>query len=159
DGVLNDPKLIAAAFDLVRDKLGDGSSAPKNGFYPELSNMVTGAGWLAAGPGYRREFSDGRVLVDGSAALSWHLYKMAQGRVELPKLADGRLLVGAQGMWQDETQVNYFGLGFDRRRSVPVPVPDTRRRRIRDVQAGEFSGDQRRVRMVGAPERWRARRH
>jgi hypothetical protein len=38
---------------------------------------------------------------------------MAQGRVELPKLADGRLLVGAQGMWQDETQVNYFGLGSD----------------------------------------------
>jgi hypothetical protein len=111
DGVLNDPKLITAVIDLARDKLGDGQGASKDGFYPELSNMVTGAGWLAVGPGYRRLFSDGRVLVDGSAALSWHMYKMAQGRVELPKLADGRLVVGAQGMWQDETQVNYFGLG------------------------------------------------
>jgi hypothetical protein len=111
DGVLNDPKLITAALDLAREKLGDGGGAPKNGLYLELSNMVTGAGWVAAGPGYRRVFSDGRVLIDGSAALSWHLYKMAQGRVELPKLADDRLVVGAQGMWQDETQVNYFGLG------------------------------------------------
>jgi len=111
DGVLNDPKLITAAIDLARDKLGDGQGASKDGFYPELSNMVTGAGWVAVGPGYRRLFSDGRVLVDGSAALSWHMYKMAQGRLELPKLADGRLVVGAQGMWQDETQVNYFGLG------------------------------------------------
>jgi hypothetical protein len=97
DGVLNDPKLITAVIDLARDKLGDGQGASKDGFYPELSNMVTGAGWVAVGPGYRRLFSDGRVLVDGSAALSWHMYKMAQGRVELPKLADGRLVVGAQG--------------------------------------------------------------
>jgi Omp85 superfamily domain len=110
-GVLNDPKLLTAALDLARDKLGDGQGEPKNGWYPELSNMVTGAGWVAAGPGYRRLSSDGRVLFDASAALSWHLYKMVQGRVELPKLADGHLVVGVQGMWQDETQVNYFGLG------------------------------------------------
>jgi len=113
DGVLNDPKVLTSALDLARDKLGDGQGEPKNGWYPEVSNIVTGAGWVAAGPGYRRLFSDGRVLFDASAAISWHLYKMAQGRVELPKLADGRLAVGVQGMWQDETQVNYFGLGSD----------------------------------------------
>jgi hypothetical protein len=111
EALLKDPKLITAAIDLARDKLGDGQGEPKNGWYPELSNMVTGAGWVAAGPGYRHLFSDGRVLFDASAALSWHLYKMAQGRVELPKLADDHLVVGVQGMWQDETQVNYFGLG------------------------------------------------
>jgi Omp85 superfamily domain len=110
-GVLNDPKLLTAALDIARDKLGDGQGEPKNGWYPEVSNMVTGAGWVAAGPGYRRLFSNDRVLFDSSAALSWHLYKMAQGRVELPKLADDHLVVGVQGMWQDETQVNYFGLG------------------------------------------------
>ena len=81
-----------------------------------------------------------------SAALSWHLYKMAQGRVELPKLADDHLVLGVQGMWQDETQVNYFGLGsrFDRGRQKPVPVPDARRRRLRDLSADEFGGAQRR---------------
>jgi surface antigen Omp85-like protein len=112
-GLLKEPKLIVSAIDLARDKFGDGTGTPKSGFYPELSNMVTGAGWLAIGPGYRQFLSNGRVFIDGSAALSWHLYKMAQGRIELPTLADSHLVVGAQGMWQDETQVNYFGLGSD----------------------------------------------
>jgi hypothetical protein len=111
EALLKDPKLITAAIDLARDKLGDDQGEPNNGWYPELSNMVTGAGWVSAGPGYRRLFSDGRVLFDASTALSWHLYKMAQGRVELPRLADDHLVVGVQGMWQDDTQVNYFGLG------------------------------------------------
>ena len=75
--------------------------------------MISGAGWLSVGPGYRHYFSDNRILIDGSAAVSWRLYKMAQGRFELPKLASDHLIVGAQGMWQDDTQVNYFGNGPD----------------------------------------------
>jgi hypothetical protein len=40
--------------------------------------MVTGAGWISAGPGYRRHFFDGHAFVDASTAISWRAYKMAQ---------------------------------------------------------------------------------
>jgi hypothetical protein len=84
---------------------------PKNGFYPELSNMPTGSGWISAGPGYRRSLFGGRALLDGSAALSWRSYKMAQARFELPRLAEGRVTAGSQVRWQDLTQVTFFGEG------------------------------------------------
>jgi hypothetical protein len=105
--------LITHWIDFVTDRFGDGTHETKSGFYPELSNMISGAGWLSAGPGYRQYFSDDRILIDGSAAVSWHLYKMAQGRVELPALANDHLVLGTQAMWQDATQVNYFGVGPD----------------------------------------------
>jgi hypothetical protein len=50
-------------------------------------------------------------MFETSAALSWRLYKMGQARVEGQNLAGGHLLIGSQFMWQDETQVNYFGIG------------------------------------------------
>jgi outer membrane protein assembly factor BamA len=56
---------------------------------------------------------DRQLFVDGSAAVSWHLYKMVQGTIEAPSLANDRVTVGVQGMWQDQTQVNYFGVGAD----------------------------------------------
>jgi len=112
-GFLSEPHMIKKSVDFVTSKFGDGNDEPKSGFYPELSNMITGAGWLAAGPGYRHYFSNDRILLDGSAAASWHFYKMVQGKFELPKLANDRLIVGVQGMWQDQTQVSYFGSGPD----------------------------------------------
>jgi hypothetical protein len=75
--------------------------------------MNTGAGWLSLGPGYRQYFMNDQMFVDGSGAVSWHLYKMVQGRIEAPSLADDHLTVGAQVMWQDQTQVDYFGRGPD----------------------------------------------
>ena len=48
-----------------------------------------------------------------SAVASWNLYKAAQGRFELPHVADDRLSLGAQVMYQDLLHVNYFGLGND----------------------------------------------
>jgi hypothetical protein len=83
----------------------------KNGLYPELSNMPTGAGWISAGPGYRHWFFGDRLLVDGSAAISWRSYKMAQARFELPALVRSRLVLGSQVRWQDLTQITYFGNG------------------------------------------------
>jgi Omp85 superfamily domain len=110
DGFLAEPHAITRSINFVTG-FSDSTDAPKSGFYPEFSNMIAGADFLSAGPGYRHYFADDRVLVDGSAAVSWHLYKMAQGRVEMPKLAAEHLLLGAQAMWQDATQVNYFGVG------------------------------------------------
>jgi hypothetical protein len=110
-GLMSEPGFLSSAIAFVNGKVGDQTSAPKSGFYPELSNMITGSGWVSVGPGYRHYFSDDRAFFDTSAAVSWRLYKMMQARFELPKLADGHLAVGTQGMWQDDTQVNYFGVG------------------------------------------------
>jgi len=99
---------------MITDKIGDGTGQPKSGFYPEVSNMTTGAGWLSIGPGYRRYFhSDDSLLIDASAAVSWHLYTMGQARIERSQLANDHLAIGLQTMWQDATQVNFFGVGPD----------------------------------------------
>ena len=111
--LFEEPSLVIGAIDFATSRIGERTGAPKNGFYPELSNMVTGSGWISLGPGYRRYFSNDRAFFDTSGALSWHLYKMAQARVEFQQLAGGHLTLGAQGMWQDDTQVNYFGIGSD----------------------------------------------
>jgi outer membrane protein assembly factor BamA len=75
--------------------------------------MVTGAGWISAGPGYRQHFLDGHLFFDGSAAISWRAYKDAQARIELTGLARNRATLGFQVHWEDLTQVNYFGIGAD----------------------------------------------
>ncbi len=75
--------------------------------------MITGSGWVSLGPGYRRYFADDRAMFDTSAAVSWRLYKMGQARLEAQQLANGHLLLGTQFMWQDNTQVNFFGIGPD----------------------------------------------
>ena len=113
-GLLPEPRLLTKAIGYAEKRLGDSEDGEvKNGFYPELSNMVTGAGWISAGPGYRHWLFHDQALFDASAAISWRLYKMAQVRLEMPKLAEGRVVVGSQLRWQDLTQVNYFGEGSD----------------------------------------------
>jgi hypothetical protein len=89
------------------------NGGPHDGFYPEFGNTITGSGWISAGPGYRHEILNGRARLNASAAVSWKFYKMAQARFELPHLAHDRLLIGAQTLYQDMLQVNYFGLGND----------------------------------------------
>ena len=75
--------------------------------------MISGAGWISAGPAYRWSLFDGRAFADVSATVSWRAYLKANAVFELPLLADGRLAAGVQALWQDSTQVNYFGLGPD----------------------------------------------
>jgi len=110
-GILTEPRLLTSAFEYAIDKFGDGSGT-KKGWYPEVSNMITGSGFVSLGPGYRHWFND-KTFLDGSAALSWHFYKMAQVRFEARDLAHDHFTVGAQVMFQDNTQVNYFGIGPD----------------------------------------------
>jgi hypothetical protein len=110
--IFAEPYFIARSIDAASRLIGDGSDI-KNGFYPEMSNMPTGAGWISAGPGYRHWFFGDQMLIDGSAAISWRAYKMAQARFELPQLARSRLAVGTQVRWQDLTQVTFFGDGPD----------------------------------------------
>jgi outer membrane protein assembly factor BamA len=78
---------------------------PGSGFYADTGSMITGAGWISGGPGYRHRVLRDRAVVDVSAAVSWRFYKTAQGRFELPALRGGRVTVGAQALWRDMTQV------------------------------------------------------
>jgi len=109
-GLLTEPPLLTSAIDAGFVRFGD-TGTPSNGFYVELSNMITGSGWVSIGPGYRHEILNGNGFVDGSAAVSWHAYNMAQSRVVFPDLLEKHFTLGAQVMWQDETQVDYFGMG------------------------------------------------
>ena len=111
-GLLGEPHAMSKAITFILRKRGDsGTSVAKDGFYPDMGNMPTGSGWISAGPGFRHHVADGRVLFDGSAAISWRAYKVAQGRFELPRLAHDHLTIGSQGLWRDATQVTYFGTG------------------------------------------------
>ena len=110
--IFAEPSTIARGIDFVTRTLGDGSEV-KSGFYLETSNMPTGAGWITAGPGYRYWLFGDQMFIDGSAAVSWRAYKMAQARIEMPRLAKSRLVLGTQVRWQDLTQVSYFGDGAD----------------------------------------------
>jgi surface antigen Omp85-like protein len=111
-GWFKEPKLFTKALDLGIDKFGE-AGQPKDGWYLEMSNMITGSGWVSLGPGYRHHVLDGKAFFDASAAVSWHAYKMGQGRFETTDLANKHFIAGGQVMWQDQTQVNYFGTGSD----------------------------------------------
>jgi hypothetical protein len=112
-GLLPEPSLITKAVERVSSFKGDKASAPKDGFYAHTGQMITGAGWISLGPGYRRHLLGGHAVADVSTALSWRGYKTAQARVELPSLADGHVVIGSQVRWSDLTQVTYFGAGAD----------------------------------------------
>jgi hypothetical protein len=111
-GLMSEPGFLSSAIGFA-NQFGDHDGSRKNGFYPELSNMITGSGWVSVGPGYRRYFDNDQWMFDTSAALSWRLYKMGQARIERRQLVDDHLTLGTQVMWQDNTQVNYFGIGPD----------------------------------------------
>ena len=83
DGFIKEPLFLSSSIDFLIDKFGDGTGEPKSGFCPEFSNMITGAGWVSVGPGYRQYLNDDHLLLDTSAAVSWRFYKMVQARVEV----------------------------------------------------------------------------
>ena len=108
-----EPQIMTRTIESVGPWIGADESTPKDGFYPVFNSMITGSGWISAGPGYRRHLFDGRAVVDASAAISWRAYKIAQARFEVVKLAHDRVTLGTQVRWQDFTQVNYYGIGAD----------------------------------------------
>lgn len=108
-GLVAEPSFIERAVIFGDRHLGGGPV--NNGVYVDANNMITGAGWISGGPGYRRFYNRDAVFVDASAAISWRGYKMAQARFELPKLANSRFALGAQGRLQDLTQIAFFGEG------------------------------------------------
>ena len=110
--IFAEPSILARGVDVTTRLMSD-SNELTDGLYTELSNLPTGSGWISAGPGYRHWLLHDRMFIDGSAAISWRAYKMAQARFELPRLARSRVAVGTHVRWQDLTQVTYFGEGPD----------------------------------------------
>lgn len=111
-GLLPEPRVITRGIDFATRTMGDGSG-DKSGFYADVSNMITGAGWVSAGPGYRWWIGGDRLFIDTSAAISWRGYKIARARVELTNLVHSRVALGSEVKWQDFTQISYFGEGAD----------------------------------------------
>lgn len=109
-GFLADPAWLTRGVGLY-DRRAGRDREPADGFFVDFGNMVTGSGWISAGPGYRRHLFRDRAVVTTSAALSWRLYSMAQARIETVRLPIEGLAVGAQLFYQDSLQVNFFGVG------------------------------------------------
>jgi hypothetical protein len=112
-GLFKEPELLTSGLNYAIKKFDTDDQRNKTGFYVELSNMITGSGWISAGPGYRHWVLDDKAFYDASAAVSWHFYKMAQTRFEAPDLTKHHLQLGVQAMYQDQTQINFFGVGPD----------------------------------------------
>jgi hypothetical protein len=74
--------------------------------------MITGAGWLSIGPGFRRRLFDEQTAIDASAQASWRGYLRADASL-VRTMLDDRMAAGVEALWQDSTQVNYFGVGAD----------------------------------------------
>jgi len=110
-GLIAEPGPITRATLFADRHLGKGDL--NNGFYVDFGKMIPGAGWLSAGPGYRKWFGRDTMLLDGSAAYSWNGYKTVQARAVLPKFAKSRLALGTQVRWMDYGDVDYFGVGPD----------------------------------------------
>ena len=108
-GLIREPDFIERAVIFADRRQGNGEFT--NGFYPALFDMIPGAGWISAGPGYRQWYAKDRAFVDTSMSMSWRGYKLIQGRVELPKIANSRIALGAHYRWQDFTQISFYGTG------------------------------------------------
>jgi hypothetical protein len=113
-GLFDEPAPLRKGIEFSTKFLGGDEAAgakPKNGFYPEMGNQVTGAGWISAGVGYRRWLVPERLLLDAGTGISWRAYKMAHARLEYTPFDTDAVAVGTQVRWQDLTQVSYFGDG------------------------------------------------
>lgn len=110
-GIVAEPGGITRVVLFADRHLGKGDLT--NGIYLDWGNMVPGAGWMSAGPGYKHWYAKDALFVDASAAISVKNYRMAQTRIEAPKFLKGRLALGAQARWQDFRNVDYFDVGPD----------------------------------------------
>jgi hypothetical protein len=110
-GIMPEPRPLARIGEIVERRTST-QKEPSNGFFVDFgSAMITGSGWIAAGPGYRHRILGNRATFTASAVLSWRLYSAAQVRIDAPTLLHGHASAGAQALYQDSLQVNYFGLG------------------------------------------------
>ena len=56
-GIVQEPTLLKKFINATDNTIG---GDPQDGPYVEWGNMITGSGWISAGPGYRQHVLDGR---------------------------------------------------------------------------------------------------
>jgi outer membrane protein assembly factor BamA len=100
---------MVRAFSWVESKI-DVRSGVRDGWYPEMGNMIPGAGF-SAGLGYRHRLFGDQAIADASAAVSWNGSRTLQSQLTWPRLVNDRLSIGGQLTYQDFTQINFFGIG------------------------------------------------
>lgn len=110
-GFIAEPAWLERAAVFSDRHLGGGGTS--NGFYLSTKSPIQGSGWITLGPGYRHWYKKDSIFIDGSAGVSWRGYKMAQARLEFPKLLRSRLTLGTMYRWQDFRAVKSFGEGPD----------------------------------------------
>lgn len=91
--------------------IGEASGGPTSGFRITSGKTIAGSGWLSAGAAYRQNLFDERAFVEGSVGASLRAYRTAQATFEWPRLFGRDIAVGSQIVWNDFTQVSYFGTG------------------------------------------------
>src|SRR5205823_2064012 len=66
--LLSEPPGLSRGIELAANKIAEDVREPRDGAYPELGKMITGAGWISIGSGYRRHLTR-RLRLETSAAL------------------------------------------------------------------------------------------
>jgi hypothetical protein len=90
-----------------------GSMVSPPPFFPYVGSVFPG-GLLAVGPRYRGRYGDSGMF-DVFAAVSLKNYKLAEGAVKLPDLADGRIRIDLRASWLDAPKVAFYGTGIESR--------------------------------------------
>jgi len=108
-GLFPEPRLMTRGLAEAAKRI-DKQGPKRDGFYFRFGTGITGAGWIAAGPGYRHRLPGSPFTFDASGAISWRAYKIVQIKTVGSWLED-RVNAGVQAVWEDRTQADYFGTG------------------------------------------------
>ena len=110
-----EPRFISGPIGWATGQFGIGEAGrgTTSGFRITSGKTIAGSGWLSAGAAYRQNLFDGRAFIDGSVGASVRAYRTAQATFEWPRLFGRDVAVGSQVVWNDFTQVSYFGTGGD----------------------------------------------
>lgn len=109
--LFDEPRLVEKGAQLAEKYTAEREQ--KDGFFVETGNMITGSGWISVGPGYRMHLFGRRAVASASAAVSWRLYNMARGSLDVESDEKRPFSYGIGAMYQDALQVNFFGIGND----------------------------------------------
>jgi outer membrane protein assembly factor BamA len=93
---------------------------PAQGIYPKIGNVTAGSG-IAFGPAYREPgLFGGQADLSAFAAGSFKQYWMIETRLDMPRIAAGRVSAGVRAQRYDFPEEDFFGLGPDSSREDQV---------------------------------------
>jgi hypothetical protein len=106
-------RLEKSLLDLENGRFFERILNPAEGLYPKIGTITAGSG-LAVGPGYRASQRFGGAVDFSTFAMgSIKKYWIAEGRVQLPRLAGGHVGLDAHVQSYDFQEELFFGVGSD----------------------------------------------